>query len=299
MAWYSYAIIAAVAIAAVGLLQKRNLQVEHSTEYVTLFSAAKLLIFLLLFGTKIEWRVTAEQFVWLVLNGMMLSLAFYFIAKAMRRQEISTVMPVLSLEAGLVALLALIFLGEKIHGGQWLGLSLMLIGTYVLELRHQTPGLVSHWSPRHIFDPLQRLVHQPGGSFAIAGLICFSISSVLDRFNLLRVPLTTYLAYLFTTMTIFYTLRFFAIKEKLVVFQRGRRLLMLSIIAIAGLHLLSNYSQAKATALAAVGLVIALKRLSTLLDVIIGGRFFHERNLMQKTVASLIMLIGVYFVVAT
>ncbi|MBI2984148.1 MAG: EamA family transporter [Candidatus Kerfeldbacteria bacterium] len=299
MPWYGYALIAAVSIAAVGLLQKRNLQQEHSTEYVTVFSSIKLLLFLLLFGRVVDWHVTSNQFILLVIDGILASIAFYLTAKAMRRLELSTVLPVLSLEPGLVAVLAAMFLGEIIRGGHLLGLGLLVVGAYVLEFerQHAHPATIS--PAQTLINPLRRLIARPGGGYAFGALFFFSASSVLDRYLLQHVPTTTYLAYIFTTMTIFFLLRFFLIREQLVVFRRGYRPLLFTIVAIAGLHLLSNYSQAQATGLAAVGLVIALKRLSVLLDVIIGGRFFHEHHLAQKTVASLIVLIGAYFIVAT
>src|SRR5438105_4872642 len=140
MTWYWYALTAGVTIAAMGLLQKRNLQQEHSTEYVTVFSSFKLLLFLLIFGHALSWAVTRSQFIWLILDGSSSAIAFFMIAKAMRRLELSTVVPVLSLEPGLVAIMAALVLREFIRGGQAFGLGLLVLGTYVLELQRHSAG---------------------------------------------------------------------------------------------------------------------------------------------------------------
>jgi uncharacterized membrane protein len=63
---------------------------------------------------------------------------------------------------------------------------------------------------------------------------------------------------------------------------------------IALLTTLYRLAQAHATALAAVGLVVAVKRSSALFTTVIGGELFREHDLIRKSVACLIMIVGVY-----
>ncbi len=46
-----------------------------------------------------------------------------------------------------------------------------------------------------------------------------------------------------------------------------------------------------------VGVVSAIKRLSAVLIVLIGGELFHEHNLRQKIVACVIMILGAVLIV--
>jgi drug/metabolite transporter (DMT)-like permease len=291
MAWYAYAIISALAIATVGLLQKKTLQREHSFEYVTIFSLAKLGIFLLVFGASTVWAVSTNDLLLLIVSGVVNGLAFVSITKAMRRMELSTVMPVLSVEPAIVALLAFMTLGERLNMTQVIGLGLTLLGTYILELRRHTD------EPHHLAIPFQRLLRDRGGRFALWGLVFFSVASILDRYLLQHVPIFTYMGYMLLSSTMVFVLMWFVSEEKPELFQTGRRWLIPMIILIAILHLGSNLAQAKAVSLAAVGLVIAIKRTAALIDIVVGGRFFHERHLVQKTLASIIILVGVYFIV--
>lgn len=293
MPWYGFAIISALSIAAVGLLQKKTLEREHSFEYATVFTFAKLVIFALLFGGTTSWAVTTGDALGMFASGTTVALAFISTTKAMRRLELSTVMPVLSLEPALVAVLALLALGETITIGQSIGLVLTLLGTYILELRRHTE------EPHHFVLPFRRLLSDRGGKFALWGLLFFAVSSVLDRYLLRHINVFTYLGYTTLATLVVFCLMWFVSEEKPELFQRERRWLLLVIVAIAALHLTSNLAQAKAVSLAAVGLVIAIKRTSSLIDVVLGGRFFHERHLVQKTLASIIILVGVYFIVQT
>ena len=293
MPWYGYAIISALTIAAVGLLQKKTLERQHSIEYATIFSLTKLVVFAALFGSTTSWAASSGDILMMLVAGAIYALAFLSIAKAMRRLELSTVMPVLSLEPALVALLALITLSETVSIGQAIGLGLTLLGTYILELRRHTE------EPHHFALPFRRLFNDRGGRFALWGLVFFTVSSILDRYMLQRIDVFTYMGYILVTTTAIYALMWFVSDEKSGLLKSGQRWLIPMIVVIAVLHLISNITQAKAVSLSAVGLVIAIKRSATLIDVILGGRFFHERHLVQKTLASIIILLGVYFIVRT
>ena len=53
----------------------------------------------------------------------------------------------------------------------------------------------------------------------------------------------------------------------------------------------------QAIQLAFAGLVIAVKRMSAFFVVLIGGELFHEKNLLRKSIACLIMLAGAGLIV--
>lgn len=299
MAWYVYALISAVCIATVGLLEKKTLQRERSSEYVTVFSVIKLGLFLAFFFSAINWSVTSHHLTWLIIDGAIGAMAFWLVAKAMRRMEISSAVPLLSLDPGLTAVLAFLFLGERLTPAHILGLGFLVVGTYVLELHRShddTKSIVANrW--RTMVSPLTRIWRQPGGIYIISALLLFSLSSTLDRYLLLQVQTNTYIAYTLIVSTAIFLVLFLRSRQSLQILRPGRGYLLFFIFLAAALHLTSNIAQANAVSIMAVGLVIAVKRLSVLIDVILGGRFFHERHLPQKIAATAIMLVGVYFVV--
>lgn len=298
MPWYGFALTSAAAIALVGLLEKKTLQKEHSLQYVAMFSLVKLGLFLLVFGRTVEWTISIPQGLLMLVDSVIGAGAFFMITKAIRRLELSTVMPLLSLDAGLTAILAWIFLGEYLNFGQFGGLTLLVLGAYLLELRHFSRDW---WrqvklQPRAIFRPLTKIWREPGGKYAVIGVILFSTSSVMDRSLLQQISVTTFLGYAFTIQGLIFFVAWLRRKKSLPR-PAGIKSIWLLIVLAAGLHLLSNYAQAQAVGLAAVGLVVAVKRLATLFDVIIGGTYFHEHFLPQKIAATIFMLVGVYFIV--
>lgn len=296
MAWYTLALIAAFSGAIVGLLQKKTLQREHTVEYITMLTVTKLCLFLLAFGPSLSLRVSYFQLTWLIVAGLMGSLGFFLIAKAIRHVELTTVLPLLTLEPGFTVLLAYLALGETVSRFQLSGILLLLIGAYVLEL-HRHPHGEKPADHRRFLLPFRELASNPAGKFAFWALGLLSISSVVDRFLLQQIRPTTYTFYTLTTMAVVYVLLFLGRRKRVDVFQKGNRRTVLLIVAISIAHLTSIISQATAVSLVAVGLVVSIKRLSILMDVIVGGRLFHEHHLKQKIAATVIMLLGVAFLV--
>lgn len=298
MTWYGYALLTALAIALVGILQKKTLQNTHSSEYFMVFSVLKVGLFFL-FARSVPWTVTSSQVFLLILTGSLAGLAFYFVTKALRRLDLSIVSPVLTVDSGISSLVALVVLHEVLSTQQFLGLFFLIVGTYVLELHHHDPSLAptSRW--HRIFSPFRDLWRTPGGIYAILATLCFALSGVVDRVVLRQITTVTYLAYVLPTIAVIAIVVFTSRKSRLSILRQGSRIVFWPILITAGIHLLSNVTQAKATALMAIGLVLALKRLSTLIDVVLSGRLFHEQHLRQKMLASIIMLIGVFLVVVT
>lgn len=299
MSWYGLALISAFCIAAVGILEKKTLQREHSEEYVAVFTLIKLGLFLLFFSTTIVWTVTSQQLVILLVDGTIGALAFLAVAKAMKRMELSSAAPLLSLDPGLTAILAFMFLGEHLGASQILGLLLLVAGTYALEVHrgHGDVGQPTTNQFRSLLYPFRSMWWRSGGQFILLGLLLFSVSSTIDRYMLLQVPVTTYVGYTLIANTVIFLTLLIRQRRPLQILRPGKGYILFFITLAAVLHLVSTVSQAKAVGLAAIGLVIAVKRLSVLIDVIIGGRFFHEHHLPQKIAATVLMLAGLFFVV--
>lgn len=297
MPWYGFALISALGIAMVGLLEKKTLQREHSLEYVTIFSIIKLVLFFAFFWPAIQWTVSSHQFWVLILDGSVVAMAFFMVAKAIRRMEISSAVPVLSLDPGLTAILAWLFLGEHLTTTHVLGLSLLVLGTYVLEMHRAGIEGGPLDKIQTVLGPFKNLWRQKGGGYILAGLAFFSISSTLDRYILKQVPTNTYLGYILVVNAVIFLIWLFLSQRHRRILRPGKGYVLLIIALGAAFHLTSNIAQAKAVSIAAVGLVIAVKRLSVLIDVILGGRFFHEKHLPQKILATMIMLLGLFFVV--
>lgn len=300
MTWYGYALISAVLISLVGLFQKKTLQNEHSLQYVTIFRTTNFLLFLLIFAPTLSIGTTSSQFFLLGVTGLIGATGQLFVARSLRALEISTVMPILALDPALVALVAFAFLGERLSGFNVIGMAFVLVGAFVLESHRNEGG--GKWrdilhSPKLLLQPFKNVARARGGRSIIIAIVAYAISGTIDRFLLKQLNVTTYLFYVYLFGTTLFFLLLLATKQKVGFFQQGNRLFFPTIIIAAVISLFSNVAQAKATSLAAIGLVIAVKRSSVLIDVLLGGRLFHERHMAQKLLASAIILLGLYLVV--
>ena len=299
MAWYFYALFAAIGITIVGVLQKKTLKQEHSLEYVALLNMAKLIVFLLLFSQVLDLRITSVQFVVLGISGFVGACALLFTARAMRAMELSSVLPILALDPAIVAVLAFFLLGEGLSINKIMGLGMTLVGTFVLEFHNANHEHLAELfrRPKHLLVPFRNFGRGPGGRSLLIAVSALAMGGILDRYLLVRVEVPTFMFYNYLFGSILYLLLLAGSGQRIGMPTFGKKSFVGLVLLTAAINVLANASQAKATSLAAVGLVIAVKRISVLLDIAIAGKLFHERHLLQKSIASVIILLGIYLIV--
>jgi uncharacterized membrane protein len=78
---------------------------------------------------------------------------------------------------------------------------------------------------------------------------------------------------------------------------RGTKSAGIWIMLAAALTFASRYAYIGAVAIVAVGLVSAIKRTSALFSTVIGGEIFHDTQLIKRSVACIIMVLGAVLIV--
>jgi len=79
--------------------------------------------------------------------------------------------------------------------------------------------------------------------------------------------------------------------------KHGLKNTVRSILIVAVLVAGYKLAQSRTVALAKVAIVTSIKRLSVLFTVIVGEELFHEKNLLRKSIACVIMLVGTLLIV--
>ena len=69
------------------------------------------------------------------------------------------------------------------------------------------------------------------------------------------------------------------------------------LIVLAMVTIVYRYTQIVAVKSAPVALVLAIKRISVFFAVVIGGRLFKEHNLLQRAIATAIMVAGAILII--
>jgi len=287
MEWYWLALSSALLSAFAAILQKKSLNEINALNFTVIVSVFVALFSTFLIG-KVDLSVSGSYSI-LVLFGKSIinATAFLCILIALKNLEISRALPVLAASPMTVALLAFILLGESLSLTEVLGMVLIVLGTYVLELKKN----------ENIIAPFRVFVESKYHRIILIALGLMSLSAILDKLLLtsFKLPPLTFLVmqnYFF--LIIFLLYRFLSglknRNEKLFKGVSKNILIIIVLIAIATIGY--RWTQMEATKLGPVGLVIAVKRLSVLFAVVIGAKLFKEENYLRKVLATLTIVAG-------
>lgn len=256
------------------------------------FSMIILLLFTFPF---IEFTLFYNYWYLFLVKAISLATSSILYITLLRNHDVSLISPLLNLSPLLLIVLSTLFLGEIITFFQFLGILIVLIGVYVLEL-HTTHK--DKKSPRkfHFFQ----LFKKPSSFFikVFVMLLAISTAALTDRIILsqgVSVITTIY----FTSLLIFIIFSIYFIRKG-TFFNSVRNIVKQpQTLVIAGLGLLDMgiILTALSHPLALVSIAIPLRRTSTLMSSIFGGMLFHEKHLLRKLISTALMIIGIVFIV--
>lgn len=291
MTWFYLALISAVFSALAAISEKKALFKLDALDF-SFFVSIVTLIFSIpfFFNAPLDMSLSTPLII-LFAKAILSALAFLCVMLAIKNLEISEALPLLALSPGLVAILGVLLIQDTLVLNEWIGLFLMLVGTYILELRKDDQS---------IFDPFKSLMRFNKYKYVFFALILFSITSLIDRVLLkdFKLPPFTFMAYqqLFFAL-IFTTFILFRNKKITAVFKTLNRNIIYLIIIISVFTVIYRYTQIEATKIAAVALVLSVKRLSVLMAILIGGKLFKESNVLKRAIAAVIILTGLIILV--
>jgi len=218
--------------------------------------------------------------------SVLATIAFLFVAKAVRHMDISIISPLLAFDPAVVVILAFFILRERITYLQLFGILLLTVGSFVLE--------AENYNMKKIFTKKFKSNYF---YYIFLALILYGFCSILDKFILNTVPPLTFIpivhffiAINFIILICIFHNGFEGIKHGI---KSAGRWIFLVAILVTGYRLL----QAQAISMTYVSLVIPIKRMSNLFATVVGGRIFHEKNLAKRTLACIIMLAGAVLVI--
>lgn len=288
MSWYTLVIISALVLGIYSIVEKKGLKKTDSVSYLfTSWSIIFICSIPLIFFTDLS-DISTKYLLLLSIKTLSAVLFFILIAKALKNMEISEFAPFLSFSPFIVLLLSFFFLGERVTLINFFGMALVVFGAYLLELKD---GLLS---------PIKNIAKSKYIHYIFLGLFFGGICAVIDRM-ILKENINFLTFYFYNNMFIFTFLTLFAFLRKNgknIIFKSYKKVFLIALLGSI-FYVVGDitYFTALTIPVALVALVIPLKRLSILVSTILGGEMFHEKNLMKKTIAALIMLSGVFLIV--
>ena len=289
MDWFLLSLASAVLTAASAITEKRTLLKMHAMEFSAALSVAILSLSLPILPF-VSWETILSAPVAIIyLATLLASVSFLLIAKGVRHMDVSESSPIMVIGPLFAAMFAFIFLGEKLTPLHFAGIAVLILGAYLLELKSHS-GLLE---PLKAFGK-SRYVH-----YILLALLLYGITSAIDRLVLgyFGMPPLEYLLIAHFFLAVNFTAMMIIFHDGLPGIGRALKGSFWWIMLVAALSVGYRLAQVYAVAEAPVALVSAIKRTSALFAVIIGGEMFHEQNLLRKSLACAIMIIGAAMII--
>ncbi|MFH1063563.1 MAG: EamA family transporter [Candidatus Woesearchaeota archaeon] len=288
MEWFVFALVAAVFFGSRQVISKKVLISEHATEFLSV-TCSLTFLFSLFFLPMMDFSYPLKIWGLMYLKALFVTIGWLLGSKALRHLEISYVTPLTNLSPIFLIVWSVIFLGEMPSLLQYAGVAFLIFGAYWLQANHHM---------KNMLHPL-KIFKNKYAAFMLFAIFVYSWCSVLDKVILRTVDPYTFLSFTFLVLAIHYLLiqfvKYNGLKDIKHAFVKGKHLMFV----IALLLLFSDIFYYTAVALpgAMVSLIIPLKRTSTLIATLVGGRLFHEHDMIYRFIACGIMIVGVVLIV--
>jgi uncharacterized membrane protein len=282
MNWFLLASCSALLSAAAAITQKKVLFRVNALEFSFLVS-----VIILIFSSFIPFSMdvtslTASTLIIIIGKSILGGAAFLLVMMSLEHNQISTALPILGMTPAVTAIAALLILGESLHGWEWLGILMMMAGTYFLERR----------PAQKFFQPFKDAIHSKNHYYMYGALGLFAVSSVFDKL-LVSGYKTDPLVVLFY-QHIVYCVMFGSLllirKQSIQTTIKKGTPQLLFVVTIALLTIAYRFTQLESTKIAPVALVLAVKRTSIIYASFFGGKLFSEERLVQKLIGGALIV---------
>lgn len=280
--WQAFAGASALAIALRNFLTKKALGREHSLQFALAshFFYAAVGIALLPF---VDFTGASEVLPLVAAASAMGAVSGIFIAKSLRHLDLSSVTPLFNLSTLISIVLAILFLGETFSPVKGAGIVLMVAGAFLIE-RSQGPLKIVFRDRRQFYPFIPVVV------LAIVYVMDKKILAVLSPLAYFSLFSIFHLLVSFTASHLWYGHAAGDIADAYK--NDGTTLVWAGAAGIAS-SLVFYY----ALSLAPVSLVLPIMRSHSLIGVIMGGTFFHERAFGLRLAATVAILAGLYLII--
>lgn len=294
--WIIFMFLAAIIASAANIVQKKTLLKQHAMEFSTVTAIFAALITIPFWFAADMGSLSLKAISYIYIASLLGSIAFLYLAKAVRHLAISISSPFTVFGPLFTAITAALVLQEKITFLQGAGIGVIIIGAYVLE---------SH-SHQNMLEPFKHILKSKHIRFIFLALILYGFSSVLDKRILgtvadggFAVPVMTYMPIVHFFIAINFIVMILLFHDGFEGIEKGIRHNWKWVFVVAVLVVGSRFAQQYAVSLPGVliSLVVPIKRLSALFTTIIGGELFHEKNILRKSVACVVMIIGAVLII--
>jgi drug/metabolite transporter (DMT)-like permease len=285
MSWFVYAFVCALSLATADALSKKVLDdnIDPSiVAWVRVGYAVPFMAFIIPFIDKPELDSVFYMATFLAIPLDIIALLLYM--KAIKVSPLSLTLPFLSLTPVFLIGTSYIILGERPDNSGFIGIVLVVIGAYLLNV---------HTISRGFLGPFKAIAEEQGSVLMIIVAFTFSIAACIGKIAVQHSDP------IFFSVIYSFLLSFFLF---LVISFRTRQFFSKAIsrpvpfLLIGALVTIMMITHVKAINLVEVSYMISVKRLSILFGVIYGVIFFKETNVKERFLGATVMVSGIIMI---
>lgn len=284
MTWFYLALGSAVIWGIVAILQKDASHGEHAIQ----FSASSMLlaaIIALVFLPFVHFQQSLFAWTLMFISATIGGAAYYLGAKGIKYLCLSESSPLYNLGTVIAIFLAVTVLGEKLTLSQVVGVTLIVLGTYILELKGKNP-----------FSPFIKLFRSEKIHYILWATFLSSVLAIFTKYSLTYVEPMTYAFFHLVLVAASLIVLVFTRHNGFKDIKKGFQVHKWAIVAISALTVMGALTDIFALKLGEAALFVPVMRTWTLIAVLFGGAFYKERHLRNRLIATAIMLIGVFII---
>jgi len=285
MSWFIYAFVCAISLATADALSKKVLD-DNTDPYIVAWVRT---------GYATPFIAVIIPFIDIpTLDGvfyiaMFLSIPLDIIAlllymKAIKVSPLSLTLPFLSLTPVFLIGTSYVILGEKPDKSGFIGIILVVIGSYLLNV---------HTISRGVFEPFKAIAKEQGSVLMIVVAFVFSIGVCFGKIAVQHSnPAFFSVIYIFLLSLFLFIIVSFKSKQ----FLSKSISRPVPFVFIGMLIAIMIVTHLKAISLIEVSYMISVKRLSILIGVIYGVMFFNETNIKERFLGAAVMVLGIIMI---
>jgi uncharacterized membrane protein len=284
MIWFIFSILTAFFESMKDVSSKKSL--KNTDDYIVSWSYSFFsLPFLIpiLFFMEIP-SLNSQFWIILIITGSLGSISTIIYMKAIKSSDLSITTPMLTFVPLFLLITSPLMLGEFPNLIGLIGIFLIFAGSYLLNIKEINLGYLS---------PLRKLLKEKGPRLMLIVAFLWSISSNLHKMGIQESSPTFWVISTEIFLTIVLTpIMLYKSQKNLDEIKTGWK----ALVPIGLFSALTLIFQMNAFKLALVVYVISVKRISAILDVLLGHFIFKEKNVYERLIGAVIMVIGVLFI---
>jgi len=284
MLWLLFALIGALSKSLLDLLSKKFMQ--NKDEYIVTwarFAFAVPILLLILFFIEIP-KVDSIFWLAVLITAPIEVIAMFLYIRAIKISPLSLTIPMLGMTPIFILLTSYIMLKELPSLKGLIGIVIIVLGAYILGLDSAKKGFLA---------PFKSLIKEKGPLIMLVVAFVYSITPNLGKIGITHSSVVFFSVVYITIKAILATF-FILFKSKNKIHQIKENKFNFSVLGV--LMICEVMFVLLAFKYVLVNYAMSAKRASILFSVIFGFMFFKERNIKERLLGAVIIIIGIIII---